>query len=206
MGCAHGSFTYAPSSGTGSRARLRSSARRLRASPPAGRSDEESGYDGRPIVVLDPTDSPFAHAPALVTTELLRKIGAQVDLQAMDWSTMVSRRANKNPVGQGGWNIFHTWSTAFDQMTPAVVPTLGGAGEKSFFGWPTSEQMEKLRGEWVREPELAKRKQIAEQIQVLAYHDVPYVPWGQFVVPGAFRKNVRGVRQFGATLLWNISV
>jgi hypothetical protein len=28
----------------------------------------------------------------------------------------------------------------------------------------------------------------------------------QFVVPGAFRKNVQGVLQFGATLLWNIQV
>ena len=41
---------------------------------------------------------------------------------------------------------------------------------------------------------------------MLAYDEVPYVPWGQFVVPGAFRKNVQGVLQFGATLLWNISV
>jgi hypothetical protein len=35
---------------------------------------------------------------------------------------------------------------------------------------------------------------------------VPYVSWGQFVVPSGFRKNVQGVLQFGATLLWNISV
>ena len=44
---------------------------------------KESGYDGRPIVILDPTDSPFAHAPALVTAESLKKIGANVDIQAM---------------------------------------------------------------------------------------------------------------------------
>jgi len=29
---------------------------------------------------------------------------------------------------------------------------------------------------------------------------------GQFVIPGAFRKNVRGLLEFGATLLWNIEV
>ena len=33
-----------------------------------------------------------------------------------------------------------------------------------------------------------------------------FQPWGQFVVPGIFRKNVTGVLQFGATLLWNIAV
>jgi peptide/nickel transport system substrate-binding protein len=166
----------------------------------------EGGYDGRPIVVLDPSDSPFAHAPALVTAERLKLIGAAVDLQSMDWSTMVSRRANKAPVGQGGWNLFHTWATAFDVMTPAVAAVLGGAGDKAWFGWPTNEPMEKLRAEFTRQADAAKRKQIAEQVQQLAYDDVPYVPWGQFVVPGIFRKNVTGVLQFGATLLWNISV
>jgi peptide/nickel transport system substrate-binding protein len=167
---------------------------------------KESGYDGRPVVVLDPTDSPYAHAPALVTAELLRRIGANVDLQAMDWSTMVARRANKNPVGQGGWNIFHTWATGLDVVTPAVNAWIGGAGEKAWFGWPTSEPLEKLRAEFTRQPDPAKQKQITEQIQQLTYDEVPYVPWGQFVVPNAFRKNVQGVLQFGATLLWNISV
>jgi len=167
---------------------------------------KEGGYDGRPITVLDPTDSPYAHAPALVTTELLKKIGANPDLQAMDWSTMVSRRAKKEPPAQGGWNIFHTWATSFDVMTPAVASVLGGAGEKSWFGWPTSEPMEKLRAAFVREPDAAKRKQIAEQVQQLNFDEVLFVTWGQFVVPGAFRKNVQGVLQFGATLLWNIAV
>jgi peptide/nickel transport system substrate-binding protein len=124
----------------------------------------------------------------------------------MDWSTMVARRAKKEPPAQGGWNIFHTWSTSFDTMTPAVSSVLGGAGEKAWFGWPTSEAMEKLRADFAREPAEARRKAIAEKVQLLAYDEVPYVPWGQFVVPGAFRKNVQGVLQFGATLLWNITV
>jgi peptide/nickel transport system substrate-binding protein len=166
---------------------------------------KESGYDGKPIVVLDPTDSPYAHAPALVTAELLKKIGATVDVAAMDWSTMLARRAVKGPVAQGGWNIFHTWSTSLDVITPAIHAGIGGAGEKAWFGWPTNEAIEKLRADFVRS-DPAKQKQIAEQVQQIEYDEFPYVPWGQFVVPNAFRKNVQGVLQFGATLLWNISV
>ena len=167
---------------------------------------KESGYDGRPIVVMDPTDTPYAHAPALVTTEVLRSLGATVDLQAMDWSTMVARRAKKEVPAQGGWNIFHTWSTSFDTMTPVTSSVLTGNGDKAWFGWPTNEAIEKLRADFARESDAAKRKAIAEKVQVSAYDEVPYVPWGQFVVPGAYRKNVKGVLQFGATLLWNISV
>src|SRR3989441_1139229 len=88
---------------------------------------KESAYDGRTIVVMDPTDTPYAHAPALVTAEVIRSLGAAVDLQAMDWSTMVQRRAKKEPPAQGGWNLFLIWSTSFDTMTPAVLSWVGGA-------------------------------------------------------------------------------
>jgi peptide/nickel transport system substrate-binding protein len=46
---------------------------------------QESGYDGRPVVLLDNTDNPVNHTMALVTQQLLSKIGVKVDLQSMDW-------------------------------------------------------------------------------------------------------------------------
>src|SRR6266545_5074171 len=66
---------------------------------------KEAGYDGRPIVVLDPTNIAMLHAVSLVTADLLQKIGCKVDLQAMDWGTLVARRAMKTPTTEGGWNI-----------------------------------------------------------------------------------------------------
>src|SRR2546428_5607513 len=119
---------------------------------------KESADDGRPIVVMDPTDTPYAHAPALVTAEVLRSLGAAVDLQAMDWSTMVQRRAKKEPPAQGGWNIFHTWSTSFDTMTPAVSSVLGGGGDKARVGRAPTEPVEKLRAQVTRRPRAAQRQ------------------------------------------------
>jgi len=167
---------------------------------------KEAGYDGRPVVLMDPTDIAILHAATLVTRELLTQIGVTVDLQAMDWSTLVARRAKKEPTKEGGWNILHTWWISSDVLTPAVNAGVSGACDKAWFGWYCSEQMEKLRGEWARATDPARRKQLAEQIQALAYDDVPYVPWGQWVLPSAYRKTVRGVLQFGAQLLWNISL
>ena len=69
---------------------------------------QEAGCDGRPVVLMDATDIATNHYAALVTTQLLKKIGLNVELQAMDWSTVVARRANKKPVQEGGWNLFHT--------------------------------------------------------------------------------------------------
>ncbi len=167
---------------------------------------KESGYDGRPVVLLDPTDIALLHGATLVTRELLQKVGFTVDLQAMDWSTLVARRAKKESVKEGGWNLFHTWSISADVMTPALNAGIAGTCDKAWFGWYCSEPMEKLRGEFARTTDPARRKQLAEAIQKLAFDEVPYVSWGQWVLPSAHRKNVRGVLQFGAQLLWNITV
>ena len=63
---------------------------------------KEAGYDGRPIVLLDPTDLPYLHNATLVTAQLLRKIGVNVQVQAMDWATLLTRRAEKKPPEEGG--------------------------------------------------------------------------------------------------------
>ena len=167
---------------------------------------QESGYDGKPIVVLDPTNIQMAHAVALVTGELLQKIGCKVDVQAMDWGTVVARRAMKQPAHEGGWNILHTWWSAADMASPALNAGVAGVGEKAFFGWYSSEPMEKLRGDFVAETDAKKRKQISDEVQKLAYDEVPYALWGEFVAPAAMRKNVKGMLTFAAPLLWNISV
>src|SRR6266446_6152927 len=167
---------------------------------------KESGYDGKPIVLLDAADNPSLHGSALVTRELLSKIGVNVDLQAQDWASVIARRGKKDPPQAGGWNLMMATWISPDVMTPAVNAGLSGGCDKAWFGWYCSEQMESLRREWIRATEPAKRRQIADQVQTLAYDEVPYVPWGQYTQPTAYRKNVKGVLTFPASLYWNVSV
>ena len=167
---------------------------------------KEAGYDGRPVVLLDPTDIPFLHGATLVTRELLTRIGVAVDLQSMDLSTVIARRAKKDPPRAGGWNLHVTSFVAADVMTPAVNAALVGACDQAWFGWYCSEAMERLRSDWVQLTDPGKRRQLAAEIQKLAYDEVPYVPWGQYVQLRAHRKNVRGVLPFLAPIFWNISV
>ena len=62
---------------------------------------KESGYDGRPVVVIHVTDYPHLSHAAPVTRQRLEAIGFNVDLKAMDWSTHLAVRARKDPPGQG---------------------------------------------------------------------------------------------------------
>jgi peptide/nickel transport system substrate-binding protein len=165
---------------------------------------QEAGYDGRPVVLLDPTDIAFLHAATLVTRELLTKAGVKVDLQAMDWSTLVSRRAEKKPPAEGGWNLLHTWWVAADVLSPAINAGVASDCDKAWFGWSCSEQMDKLRAEWSRTRDPAKKKELTDEIQRLAYEEVPYVPWGQWFLPSAYQTYVKGVLSFPAPIVWNV--
>jgi ABC-type transport system substrate-binding protein len=74
---------------------------------------KDAGYDETPVVLLHSTDLAVLTNMAPVAESLMEKAGFKVDVQSMDWQTLVARRAKKEPPGTGGWNVFITaaaWS------------------------------------------------------------------------------------------------
>jgi peptide/nickel transport system substrate-binding protein len=166
----------------------------------------ESGYDGRPVVVLSATDLALTTGAARVTRELLTEIGFNVDVQATEWTAVVARRAKRELPAQGGWNVLFTWWPASELGNPAVHPGVSGAGDGAWFGWPQSERLESLRRDWLHATDPTTQKRLAGDIQRVAYEEVTYVPFGQWVVPTAHRKTVSGVLEFPAPLFWNVAI
>ena len=164
---------------------------------------KKAGYTGEKIVLLAPTDIPSAKALADVSADLLHKMGANVDYQAMDWATLVQRRAKQTPVDQGGWNMFHTSWAGTDMMTPAGHVFLRGNGKDATVGWPTSPKLEELRNAWFAAPDEAEQKKICEEMQERAFEDVPYVPLGQYLAPTAYQGTLTGMLN-GNPVFWNV--
>jgi peptide/nickel transport system substrate-binding protein len=164
---------------------------------------QESGYKGEKVVVLSATDQPIVHSQALITAELLRQAGVNVDLHANDWGTLITRRTSKEPIDKGGWNIFHTWLVGPDVTSPALNFAARGNGAGGWFGWATDAKLEQLRNEWFVADGGAQKK-IAETFQQQAFTSVPYVPTGQFVIPTAYRKNIQGLIVAPVAFLWNV--
>lgn len=104
-----------------------------------------AGYNGEKVVLLDPVDFPTWHAAALVTADLFKRLGFNVDLQTMDWGTAVQRRNNQEPVSAGGWSVAFTGNTGPNNLDPAGHLPMRGNGKQAWFGWPTSERLEQLR-------------------------------------------------------------
>ena len=67
----------------------------------------EAGYKGEKIVVMAPSDFPTINAAALTTAAMLRKLGVNVDLQAMDWGTLTSRATHQGPAIQEPGRVAH---------------------------------------------------------------------------------------------------
>lgn len=167
---------------------------------------KEAGYNGEKVVIIQPTD--VAHVAALgpVTAQALRNIGMNVEVQNMDWQTMVLRRANTGPIEQGGWSIYHTAQAVADLMNPVANNYILGKGvnDGGFFGWPEDAEMERLRAAFAREPDPAKAKELAQAAHDRAYQMVPYIPLGLYLQPPAYRKNVSGFVQAPAFVFWNV--
>src|SRR5207245_3783492 len=57
---------------------------------------------------------------ATVAKSQLERAGFKVDLQAMDWQTLVTRRTKKDPPQAGGWHAFFTSSAALSIADPVA--------------------------------------------------------------------------------------
>jgi len=167
---------------------------------------KEAGYDGAPIVLMQSTDLAVLTNLAPVAKSLMEKAGFKVDMQSMDWQTLVARRAKRDPPNAGGWHAFLTGWVSADITNPIFMGFMNAACEKAMFGWPCDAEIEKLREDFARETDPAMQKVIAEAAQIRETKVVTHIPLGQFNQPAVMRKNVEGVLVAPATVFWNIAL
>ena len=88
----------------------------------------------------------------------MEKAGFKVDMQSMDWQTLVARRSKKDPPNAGGWHAFLTSWVSADITNPIFTGFMNSGCDKAMFGWPCDAEMEKLRDQFARETDPAKQK------------------------------------------------
>jgi peptide/nickel transport system substrate-binding protein len=154
-----------------------------------------AGYKGEKVVILAASTIPTIWAEAQVASDVLKRIGMNTDFQALEWGTVVARRASQEPIDKGGWNIFYTYLGGFGNITPAPANPIQSSGTKgTWFGWPTDPKMEELRQAWFDAPDVAMQKKICEQMQVEFWQSPPYAPLGMYDQPTAFHNNLQDIR------------
>jgi peptide/nickel transport system substrate-binding protein len=165
---------------------------------------KESGYAGEEIVLMAPTDQPILFATAQVINQLMKDMGLNVKFASMDWGTLISRRAKKEPSSQGGWDMFCTTWSGLSTTSPGNSQPMRENGLDGWFGWAKSDKMEALRDQWFDAPTLPEQQEIAKKMQLLAIEEVPFLPTGMFFTPTAYRSSITGLIKSGTVLMWGV--
>lgn len=166
---------------------------------------KEAKYDGEPVVILQATDIASSASIPVVLAQQLRQAGFKVSLQAMDFMTMLSRRANRDVTSKGGWSIFVTTWHMSEILDPLRNYAVSANGEKAWFGWPTVPEVETLRDKFLLAANEDERRAIAGQLQKVMLDEGVVVPLGQINTAAAYRKTLDGVLESPAPLFWNIT-
>ncbi len=165
---------------------------------------EEGGYDGTPVLLMHVTDIPAHDAYYSVLKPMLEEAGFVVEEQITDWATVATRRASREPVADGGWNLFFTGWGFVDQSNPMTNVYVAGACDEGWFGWACSQELQDLRKRFADEADPAVKKQLAERMQVLTHDLVSYVPLGQSFPSQGLADNLEGFIESPVPFFWNV--
>jgi peptide/nickel transport system substrate-binding protein len=157
------------------------------------------------VVILHISDIPSLSSIAPVMGQQLRAAGFVVDLQAMDFMTMLSRRANQGPTSQGGWSIFITSWHNTEIQEPLRNFMIVAEGKAGYAGWADVPAIPQLTKTFLTATSEAERKDIATKIQSIVYDEGVFAPLGSFARISGYRKNIKGVLPAPANIFWNIS-
>jgi peptide/nickel transport system substrate-binding protein len=143
---------------------------------------QESGYKGQPIRYLTTQEYKWMYDVALMTKQQLEDVGFTVDLQVLDWSTLVQRRNNPKE-----YDVFTTGigsGAMFDpthhDITSCVYP-----------GWNCDEEVQALQTELAKETDYKKRFALWEKQTRLFYEKVPAIRYGDIFGLRAIRTTVK---------------
>jgi len=153
---------------------------------------KEAGYNAQPVRWVTTKEYEWMYNTALMATQQMEDVGFKVDLQVVDWATLVQRR-NKP-------ELFDIFSTGFTlNPDPAIATSIQ-------CNWPGSwclEEKDKLLADMARETDPGKRRAMIEKVQAAFYEDVGRIKFGDYFDLLVTRKEVRGFKPGPYLYFWN---
>ena len=154
---------------------------------------KEAGYRGQPVRWITTKEYDYMYKHALVAKQQLDAVGFNVDLQVVDWATLVQRR-NKA-------ELFDIFSTA---ITFNPEPGLNTGVQCNWPGWWCFDDKEKWLDSVQRETDPRKRKVMWDKVQQLFYEDVGRIKFGDWFGFQVHTKKLRGVLHTNEQPLFNV--
>jgi len=160
---------------------------------------EEAGYQGQDIILLSNRDYDWMYRTTLAAAAQLEAAGIKVRIEFSDWPSQIGKALTNK-----GWHINQTgWSFWFSAFVHAKASFLCGAPYSYAY---CNEEMDRLLHAAALHHTNAELRQIAIEIQELAYEDIPVIRFGDFFGLAATRKELQGFQPWYVTpRFWGVS-
>jgi peptide/nickel transport system substrate-binding protein len=183
---------------------------------------KDAGYEGEPIVILDPVDDIVHTRLTAAAIEELRQIGLTVERRTLDryafaaWRSGNAARGSRpvpaGPAMEGtdghaaaDWSALCDSVPCADHYDPFAIsagpPPAGGLWP----GWPDDPAAARLREAWIDAGDLTTQRAIAGQLQVQVFTTAAFVPLGQWFPTAAWRKTVTGLQKGSFPVFWDVA-
>ncbi len=150
-------------------------------------------YDGTPVKILTSQQYDFHYRIALVMAENLKAAGFKVDMQVVDWATLIQRRNDP-----ALWDIYITHSAVLPE--PTLTPPQLGEGAP---GWWSSPAKKAALDAFDAEVDPVKRGPLWGKVQEVVYTEVPYIRVGSFNSVTARSAKLDGYVVMPYPFFWN---
>jgi len=130
---------------------------------------QEAGYDGQPLRFMTTQEYSYMYGEAIVAQQQLEAAGITVDLQVIDWATVLERRAKPEE-----WDMFGTGHGFVPD--PSQISYVGQMNQ--YPGWWSSESSLALAADLLAGSDFDERRGVFDQIQTAHYTEIPAIKIG----------------------------
>jgi peptide/nickel transport system substrate-binding protein len=143
---------------------------------------EESGYNGEPLIHMNPNDYGTITPLGPVFKKQMEAVGVNIELPGMDWATLISRIGDLDY-----WHFFSTWGGFYGIHDPITDGSVNGSSRTGFL----NERMVELSVEYAAAMDPKEKAKIVSEIEDIWWDEVPSLLIGQFFLTTPYRKWVK---------------
>jgi peptide/nickel transport system substrate-binding protein len=153
---------------------------------------KQAGYQGQKLRILTTTQYDYMYKTVQVAQANLEDAGFAVDVQVMDWATLLQKRQDANL-----WELFVTGGT------PQPDPGISTALDAAYPGWWDTPAKRAVAHDFAIQTDPAKRVEGWKKVQALYYSEVPRYQVGLFYYPYGISTKLSGYTAQQWPYFWN---
>jgi peptide/nickel transport system substrate-binding protein len=156
---------------------------------------KDAGYDGTPVRWMSTKEYFYNYNSSLPAKQQLEANGFKIDLQVMDWATLVKRRSDPKE-----YDVFVTGHESFNH--PILQPYLSS----SWPGFWESAERDQIVSSMFSEPDPAKVVDLVGKLQELQWREVPCIKICEYGKLQSASKKLQGYQPKTDAFFWNVAV